>query len=547
MRTIHPKNLIFVLIIALLPIMVSCSDDDEAVMVEISLDQDLVSLVLDSSLTLNATVTPSNISFSEIIWTSTNPEVVTVSNGIIQAIGVGRAVINAKVGLASSFCDIIVTPEPVDVSSVTLNLTELDLKVGDQQTLKATIEPVEATDKRIRWSSSHPEIVSVDEKTGALTAIRLGEAVITVRSLNAGKTATCKVSVLSVLELLAPADLAQITPDVIDSEDKVTFTWAEIQGVETYTLQINNVPEFDEEPLYLLNVEGTSFDVASYELNELVKSGENSPVSLYWTVKPKSDDIRIFSISRTLNFVPDRNEYLLLNKESSSGASIEKMEGVYQYTLTTTGRSFVNTAALKEAADVNFVVVSFMYKSTQVSNAFNINFMSGNQVKVSVQETIPSSAEWKEMRIIFDQSIFNDWGMAGDYLQFSFGNDVGYKIALNGIHFTSMSYDEEKDRYSPEIFKFASWSGHVSVTNDTNEYFGFVTTDRDPNANIAGITKPIPPGAVLLSFEYRSNMLLGSNLQVFIGLKNGPGLSEARSKKFGTIPASASWQVYTAD
>lgn len=82
----------------------------------------------------------------------------------------------------------------VSVTGVTLNKTELSLKEGADETLKATVAPENATNKAVSWSSDHPEYATVDGN-GKVTAVAEGTAVITVTTTDGGFTATCTVTV----------------------------------------------------------------------------------------------------------------------------------------------------------------------------------------------------------------------------------------------------------------------------------------------------------------------------------------------------------------
>lgn len=80
------------------------------------------------------------------------------------------------------------------VTGVTLPSGSLRMEVGRSQTLNATIVPANATDKRMEWTSSNDGIATVSA-TGTITALSPGQAMITVRTLNGGFTATCRVTV----------------------------------------------------------------------------------------------------------------------------------------------------------------------------------------------------------------------------------------------------------------------------------------------------------------------------------------------------------------
>lgn len=89
-------------------------------------------------------------------------------------------------------------PEPgtptVDVTGITLEPTSQTLAVNETLALKATVAPADATDKGISWSSSAPDIVSVDTK-GNVKALKAGTATITATTNDGGFTATCKITV----------------------------------------------------------------------------------------------------------------------------------------------------------------------------------------------------------------------------------------------------------------------------------------------------------------------------------------------------------------
>ena len=89
----------------------------------------------------------------------------------------------------------IEVPTEVKVTGISLNNTNLELKIGDTYDLICTITPSNATNKNIEWSSSNSDIVSVEN--GKITAKTKGDATITVKSCDTGITATCNVKVLS--------------------------------------------------------------------------------------------------------------------------------------------------------------------------------------------------------------------------------------------------------------------------------------------------------------------------------------------------------------
>lgn len=83
----------------------------------------------------------------------------------------------------------------VEVNSITLDETSLQLTVGEEEKLTATIKPNDATYKQVEWSSSNTNVASIDEN-GRITANTVGTARITCKAVDgSGKQATCSVTV----------------------------------------------------------------------------------------------------------------------------------------------------------------------------------------------------------------------------------------------------------------------------------------------------------------------------------------------------------------
>ena len=88
----------------------------------------------------------------------------------------------------------ISAPASVSVTGVSLNKDSLNLYVGDNETLTATVEPANATNKGVTWSSDKPDVATVDAN-GKVTAVGEGNTTITVTTEDGSKTATCEVTV----------------------------------------------------------------------------------------------------------------------------------------------------------------------------------------------------------------------------------------------------------------------------------------------------------------------------------------------------------------
>ena len=168
----------------------------------------LESLVEVSSLTLNkqsvtlnvkkdyqliADIQPSQATFKDLTWESSNTKIAEVdANGKVTAVAPGTATITAKTtNEKTATCKVTVK---APITGVQLDKTSLTLPKGTTAVLKATVSPSDTTDsKTIRWSSSNTDIAIVNS-SGTVKGLRPGTATITATSSN-GKKATCKVTV----------------------------------------------------------------------------------------------------------------------------------------------------------------------------------------------------------------------------------------------------------------------------------------------------------------------------------------------------------------
>ena len=85
--------------------------------------------------------------------------------------------------------------EPSNVNGISLNKTELTLRVGETASLKASVTPSNALDKSIEWSSSDPPVATVDSD-GKVTGVKAGTTTITATTVDGGYTAKCEVTVV---------------------------------------------------------------------------------------------------------------------------------------------------------------------------------------------------------------------------------------------------------------------------------------------------------------------------------------------------------------
>ncbi len=164
----------------------------------VTLNRDALLLTVGGKSTLVPTVLPANATNRAVSWRSSNSSVATVDGGEVTALSAGTAKITATADGKSATCNVTVTGnEFVEVTSVTLNRTELELKRGNSFTLTATVSPENATENEVLWSSSDASVATVEN--GLVSAKAVGTARITA---SCGKVkAVCEIAVIAEPEI----------------------------------------------------------------------------------------------------------------------------------------------------------------------------------------------------------------------------------------------------------------------------------------------------------------------------------------------------------
>lgn len=141
------------------------------------------------TMTINAVIIPDTAQDSPLTWTSDNPEIASVNNGVVTALTVGstRIVVRAESGVTAS-CTVNVTPIVTGIS-----LPEaLTVYVGGSTVLTPKFSPEGAASTFLEWSSADESIATVDQN-GVVTGVNGGRTSITVKCKE--YSATCQVKV----------------------------------------------------------------------------------------------------------------------------------------------------------------------------------------------------------------------------------------------------------------------------------------------------------------------------------------------------------------
>ena len=182
----------FLYLVLFLYLITGCTNKESTIEVSsVSLNTATIEMVEGETFSLVATVLPKDAEYDKVIWASSNASVARVNSGTVTAIKEGITTITASAGGKSATCSVKVSTRVVAVTSITLDKTSLSMKVGETETITATVNPDNASDKSVVWGSSDVSVATVSD--GTITAKKSGEAIISAKSGSC--IAKCKVTI----------------------------------------------------------------------------------------------------------------------------------------------------------------------------------------------------------------------------------------------------------------------------------------------------------------------------------------------------------------
>lgn len=160
----------------------------------ISLNKTSATVSKGNTLTLKATITPSNATNQILTWTSSNSKVAKVSaDGKVTALKNGKATITCTASNGkTATCKI--TVKNISVTGIKLDKTSVLADKGAVFTIKATVSPTNATNQNITWTTSDKSVAKVSS-SGKVTAVAPGVCQITAKTQDGEYTAVCMITV----------------------------------------------------------------------------------------------------------------------------------------------------------------------------------------------------------------------------------------------------------------------------------------------------------------------------------------------------------------
>lgn len=174
----------------------------------------------------------------------------------------------------------------VAVTGVTLDKTSVTLAPKDSITLKATVQPDNATNQNLTWSSNREDVATVSSK-GVVTAVAEGTTTITVKTKESGYSATCNVTV-------AKSTVTGLTIDPAGPEilpvgktrtlvAKATYSNGTTSTVDVTWSRTNaNIADVSSEGVVTAVAEGSSEIIGTYKYTD--KDNKNAFISATYKV-----------------------------------------------------------------------------------------------------------------------------------------------------------------------------------------------------------------------------------------------------------------------
>ncbi|MDP4170848.1 MAG: trypsin-like peptidase domain-containing protein [Bacillota bacterium] len=382
----------------------------------------------------------SNVKIKGITWSSSSSSIVSIdSKGVIFGKKAGAVTITAKDKKLklSATAKVTVKAKVINITKISPSERSVDLTEGESTQVSATIQPSNATNKHLIWSSSDTMIASV-EQDGTIYAHKKGNAIITIsnesKSINA--IISVKVEAIPVEPPVPPTPPVPTTKDIIkevsksvvyieayskgnsiasgsgfvltadgniatnfhvitDDQSPIDTVKIKLQDGSTYTT--NKVIGYDKKnDLAVLKIDNVSNLIpVNLGNSENIETGDKiitigSPMGLDNTV---SEGI-ISNIQRVLDGVPYIQITAPISHGSSGGVLVNDKGEVIG----------VTSAGIDEGQNLNFAIPINLLKTVVIGNSVSIESL---QTPAEATDLLPGEQTIDEKEINDDPSQAN--------------------------------------------------------------------------------------------------------------------------------------------
>lgn len=269
----------------------SCTVQVTMAATSLTLDLSELTVEINATAKLTATVFPENATVTELAWTTSDPSIVKVaSDGTITALKVGTATVTVSLPDGGISTDCVITVIDPSVS-ITFDSTDITLKLGSESEDHMTLVPIvtpENPNETFTWTSSDDKIVSVSS-SGIIRAKELGTAVITVKC-SSGAVASVNVTVEKA-PIVIPVEKVEVSSPLL-SEGFVTVTEGRYIDVT-----VTFVPSSATDKEYTFEITGSAVKIKDGKLYALKEGAATVKVVANNNGKKVKSDAIVISVS----------------------------------------------------------------------------------------------------------------------------------------------------------------------------------------------------------------------------------------------------------
>ena len=365
----------------------------------IKLNKNNTTIIEGGSEILNVIYEPSDATNKKTDWSSSDSNIASVdSNGKVSAKSVGTAIITASSNGKLASCTITVSKKTVAVSSIKLNKNNLSLEINEKHSFTYTINPSNATNQNVTWSSSNSNVVSVDNK-GNIKALKAGNAIITVKSKDNNKSDSCNVKVNEPIKVtgieIEKRNLGMYLNDTYDMKYKLLPNNSSSKGI-TWETSDANIVSVDNGLLIAKKVGKATITVKTEE-------GYSDTCNIYVT-KDSKTKVKItklaFDVSSkqvnigdkiiiNVSFTPSNATIRDLDWKSSD-TNVAKVDSQGRVTAVGYGNATITATATDGSGKTGKLVLAVVVKGNYIDirNKTYTNYYEGIETSISSNKNI---------------------------------------------------------------------------------------------------------------------------------------------------------------
>ena len=389
------------------------------------------------------------------------------------------------------------TVKPIVVTSVTLNVAATNLNIGESFQLVETVEPADALDKTIAWTSSDNAVATVTDK-GVVTAVGTGTATVTATNAASGVFASCMVSVgIPMYEMTVAkvdhATVAAVSNDTVaveftSGDDGVKFTVPSNSTVKVY---------FAPEEGYSLDtsmVETTVTSAGSIDVSGIV------PVLITYDIAIDSEIANgKVETSVTNDVVPGAEVTLTVAADEGYALqNLSVMSGGIPVTLTDDGKFTMPKGDVNITATFTQLVFTVTFTTNGVVYAVSNNVPWGT----SINDVLPSDPE-------VDGYDFEGWDPS-DVSEICADVTFAAKLAIKKFTVTFMANGSEH-AVSNDVPWGTAFANVKPADNPTSSVEGQTFLKWEPDDVLVIVSNTIYTAAFTSEPVYKLNLIPGMN------------------------------------